>query len=263
VPGGEKNMNDDYREIAEDYPYAVDDQTGQPVAAGTGPVTPPAIPDYLQDTYWWAYVHPKSVWVFEREWLVNLILWGNMKKLTNAVLDEMELQPNSSVLQVACVYGDFSNRLASHVGQTQSRLSVLDVAPIQIDNIEKKLAAHDNISAHLQDSTCMSFPNDSFDETVVFFLLHEQPEHARRKTVAEAIRVTRPGGRVIFVDYHGPKRSNPMRYVMKPILTMLEPFAMDLWREELPAFMPAEIKPEQLSSHFYFGGLYQKVVVDL
>lgn len=256
-------MNDDYREIAEDYPYAVDNQTRQPAAAGTGSLTPPAIPDYLQETYWWAYVHPKSVWVFEREWLVNLILWGNMKKLTNAVLDEMKLPPDSSVLQVACVYGDFSNRLASHLGQTQSRLSVLDVAPIQIDNIEKKLAAHDNVSAHLQDSTCMSFPNDSFDETVVFFLLHEQPEDARRKTVAEAIRVTRPGGRVIFVDYHGPKRSNPMRYVMKPILTMLEPFAMDLWREELPAFMPAEIKPEHLASNFYFGGLYQKVVLNL
>jgi len=256
-------MNDDYTEIAEDYQYPVDDQTGQPAAAGAGSVTPPAIPDYLQETYWWAYVHPKSVWVFEREWLVNLILWGNMKKLTNAVLDEMKLQPNSSVLQVACVYGDFSNRLASHLSQTQSRLSVLDVAPIQIDNIEKKLAAHDNISAHLQDSTSMLFPNDSFDETVVFFLLHEQPEDARRKTVAEAIRVTRPGGRVIFVDYHGPKRSNPMRYVMKPILVTLEPFAMDLWRQELPAFMPAEIKPEQLTSNFYFGGLYQKVVLKL
>ena len=109
----------------------------------------------------------------------------------------------------------------------------------------------------------MAFPDDSFDETVVFFLLHEQPEKARRKTVAEAIRVTRPGGRVIFVDYHGPKRSNPMRYVMKPILTLLEPFAMDLWREELPAFMPAGIKPEQITSSFYFSGLYQKVVLQL
>jgi ubiquinone/menaquinone biosynthesis C-methylase UbiE len=107
----------------------------------------------------------------------------------------------------------------------------------------------------------MAFPDDSFDETVVFFLLHEQPEEARRKTISEAIRVTRPGGRVIFVDYHGPKRSNPMRYVMKPILAMLEPFAMDLWREELPAFMPAGIEPGQLDSSFYFGGLYQKVVL--
>jgi len=236
---------------------------GQEAAVSGAPTAPPPIPDYLQDTYWWAYVHPKSVWVFEREWLVNLILWGNMRKLTRSVLDELNLQPRSSVLQVACVYGDFSNRLASHLGHTDSRLSVVDVAPIQISNIEKKLVAHDNVSVHHQDSTCMSFPNESFDETVVFFLLHEQPEDARRKTVAEAIRVTRPGGRVIFVDYHGPNRSNPMRYVMKPILTLLEPFAMDLWREELPAFMPAEIEPEQVTSSFYFGGLYQKVVLSV
>ena len=107
----------------------------------------------------------------------------------------------------------------------------------------------------------MDFPDASFDDTVVFFLLHEQPEMARRKTVEEAIRVTRPGGKVIFVDYHGPKRSNPMRYVMKPILSWLEPFAMDLWREELPAFMPESIRPEQIDSEFYFGGLYQKIVL--
>jgi ubiquinone/menaquinone biosynthesis C-methylase UbiE len=249
-------MNDDSRAIAEDYTYEVGDQS-----AGEAALVPPPIPDYLQDTYWWAYLHPNSFWFFEREWVVNLILWGNMKKLTQAVLDELDLRPQSSVLQVACVYGDFSNRLASHLGQTDSRLSVVDVAPIQISNIKKKLAAHDNVSVHHQDSTCMSFPDDSFDETVVFFLLHEQPAEARRRTVAEAIRVTRPGGRVIFVDYHGPKRSNPMRYLMQPILTLLEPFAMDLWREELPAFMPADIKPDQLSSSFYFGGLYQKIVL--
>ena len=256
-------MNDDSRAIVEDYPYEVGGNAGQEARATVVAKTPPPIPDYLQDTYWWAYVHPKSVWVFEREWLVNLILWGNMNRLTCAVLDELDLQPNSSVLQVACVYGDFSNRLASHLGQSQSSLSIVDIAPVQIDNIKKKVAVHDNISVHQQDSTCMSFPNDSFDETVVFFLLHEQPEEARRKTVAEAIRVTRPGGRVIFVDYHGPKRSNPMRYVMKPVLALLEPFAMDLWRDELPAFMPAEINPEQISSDFYFGGLYQKVVLHL
>ncbi len=259
-------MNDDSRALTENYNYendGIDIPNAGEEAVQLNPVTVPAIPDYLQDTYWWAYLHPKSFWFFEREWVVNLILWGNMKKLTNAVLDEMELQPHSSVLQVACVYGDFSNRLASHVGKTQSWLSVVDVAPIQIQNIEKKLKDHDNVSVFHQDSTALSFVDNSLDETIVFFLLHEQPEHARRKTVAEAIRVTRPGGRVVFVDYHGPKRSNPMRYVMKPILAMLEPFAMDLWREELPAFMPPEIKPEQISSSFYFGGLYQKVVLDL
>lgn len=223
----------------------------------------PPIPDYLQDTYWWAYLHPKSFWFFEHEWVVNLILFGNMKKLTQAVLDEIDLQPHSRVLQLACVYGDFSNRLASILGQTQSRLALVDVAPIQLRNAAKKLSEKDNISFHHQDSSSLTFPNASFDETVVFFLLHEQPEDVRRKTIAEAIRVTRPGGRIIFVDYHGPRRSNPIRHVMKPILSWLEPFAQDLWREKLLAYMPKNIKAEQIKSKFYFGDLYQKVVLSL
>lgn len=259
-------MNDDSRDAAENYNYLENDHAvhaHEHDALHLATVAVPPIPDYLQETYSWAYLHPKSFWFFEREWVVNLILWGNMKKLTNAVLDEMELQSHSRVLQVACVYGDFSNRLASHLRQSQSKLAIVDVAPIQIRNVEKKLQAHDNVSIHHQDSTALSFPDNSFDETVVFFLLHEQPEHARRKTVEQAIRVTRPGGRVIFVDYHGPKRSNPMRYVMLPILTLLEPFAMDLWRQELPEYMPADIRPEQIKSDFYFGGLYQKVVLDI
>jgi len=255
-------MNDDSRALAESYTYAADGYA-EPDSPLSAVKTAPAIPEYLQDTYWWAYLHPKSFYFFEREWVVNLILWGNMKKLTDAVLAEVNPRPNSRMLQVACVYGDFSNKLASHLEQKQSRLELVDVAPIQLSNATKKLSAQDNISFHHQDSSCLSFPNDSYDETVIFFLLHEQPEEVRRKTIEEAIRVTRPGGKIIFVDYHGPKRSNPMRYVMKPILSWLEPFAMDLWREELPAFMPKSIKPEQLTSEFYFGGLYQKIVLQL
>lgn len=253
-------MNDDSRAVAESFEYAVDRYSASESRPQTV-VSVPEIPEYLQDTYWWAYLHPKSFYFFEREWVVNLILWGNMKRLTESVLQELSLEPQSKVLQVACVYGDFSNRVANHLARTGSRLEIVDVAPIQIENVKKKVAAHGNVGVHHQDSTSMKFPAASFDQTVVFFLLHEQPEYARRKTVEEAIRVTRPGGKVIFVDYHGPKRSNPMRYVMKPILATLEPFAMDLWREELPAFMPESITPDQIQSDFYFGGLYQKIVL--
>jgi ubiquinone/menaquinone biosynthesis C-methylase UbiE len=255
-------MSDESRAVAEQYEYAVSDYAApEPRLAAVQ--TPPVIPEYLQDTYWWAYLHPKALHFFEREWVVNLILWGNMRKLTRTVLDEMSLPPNSRVLQVACVYGEFSSLLAGHLAGNGSQLDLVDVAPIQLQNAREKLAAHGNVHYHHQDSSALTLPADSYDQTVVFFLLHEQPEDVRRKTIAEAIRVTRPGGKVIFVDYHGPRRSNPFRYVMKPVLTWLEPFAMDLWRQELPEFMPASVRPEQLQSEFYFGGLYQKIVLSV
>jgi len=256
-------MNDDPRAIEERFEQ---EEVGEPALTepqlAAVPASPP-IPDYLEETYWWAYLHPKALKFFEREWMVNLILWGNMNKLTQAVIGDMQLAPKSRVLQVACVYGDFSNKLARHLQKSESRLEIVDVAPIQVENVQEKLKDNDNFGVHHQDSTGMTFPDGSFDETVVFFLLHEQPEEARRKTIEQAIRVTKPGGKVIFVDYHGPEKSNPMRYVMKPILTWLEPFAMDMWREELPAFMPAGIDAKQVDSQFYFGGLYQKVVLSL
>lgn len=253
-------MNDDSRAVAENYDCDIGAYSAPDPGLSAVKKTP-EIPEYLQDTYWWAYLHPKSFYFFEREWVVNLILWGNMRKLTRAVLNEIDPQENNRVLQVACVYGEFSNLVAGHLNRSGSRLDLVDVAPIQLENARKKLAANQNIGFHHQDSSALTFPTASFDQSIVFFLLHEQPEDVRRKTVEEAIRVTRPGGKIIFVDYHGPKKSNPMRYVMKPVLSWLEPFAMDLWRRELPEFMPDGIRPEQIESEFFFGGLYQKIVL--
>src|SRR5215203_5561466 len=36
-----------------------------------------SVPRYLEEAYWWAYVRPRAVQLFEREWLVNLILFNN------------------------------------------------------------------------------------------------------------------------------------------------------------------------------------------
>jgi hypothetical protein len=63
------------------------------------------IPGYLQDTYWWAYLHPNAVRFWEREWLVNAILWGQMKRLTEAVIEELDMPDHANLLQIACVYG--------------------------------------------------------------------------------------------------------------------------------------------------------------
>src|SRR3974390_2364270 len=66
--------------------------------------SPPEIPYYLNKHYWWAYVHPNAVRVFERPWLVNLILWGNYNALREAGLDELGATLPGRTLQVACAY---------------------------------------------------------------------------------------------------------------------------------------------------------------
>ncbi|HEX4858494.1 MAG TPA: rhodoquinone biosynthesis methyltransferase RquA, partial [Usitatibacteraceae bacterium] len=191
-----------------------------------------AIPAYLEETYWWAYVHPKAVSFFERQWLVNAILWGNFPRLRDAALESLGGPLDGQTLQVACVYGDFTLRLAERIA-ADGWLDVVDVLPIQLKNLREKLPAGSRVREHLGNSAALHFADASFERTVLFFLLHEQPEHVRRATLAEAIRVTKPGGKVVVVDYHLPKRFHPLRYLFRPVLGFLEPFALDLWRSEV------------------------------
>lgn len=221
---------------------------------------PVSVPDYLQKTYWWAYLHPNAVRIFERQWLVNLILWGNFARLRDAALAEMGEVIEGRSLQVACVYGDFTEHLARRLAP-QASLDVIDVAPIQIKNLNEKLKASEQVAVLRQDSTNLLYPDGHFDSVVVFFLLHEQPAQARRKTIAQALRVTKPGGKLIFVDYHKPQAISPFRYLMVPVLTLLEPFAMDMWRNEITDWLPADVVPAKVEKQLYFGGLYQKVVI--
>ena len=229
------------------------------------PATPaglsaPGIPAYLQKVYWWAYLHPSAVRLFEREWLVNLILWGNFSRLRDAALAEFGVRIEQHVLQIACVYGDFTQRIAARL-HGGGRLDVVDVAPIQLANLRRKLGADSPVRLHRQDASALDFPDDSVDATLLFFLLHEQPEAVRRATLAEALRVTRPGGKVVIVDYHRPTRWHPLHLPMRLVLRTLEPFALDLWRHEITHFLSADIDPVAISKTTAFGGLYQKVVI--
>src|SRR3954469_13313821 len=74
-----------------------------------------AVPRYLAQTYWWAYVHPNAVRLFERQWLVNLILWGNFAALRDAALAALGERLDGRTLQIACVYGDLTSRLRARL----------------------------------------------------------------------------------------------------------------------------------------------------
>ena len=90
----------------------------------------PPIPRYLETVYWWAYVHPRAVHLFEREWLVNTILFGNYGRLRDAALTELGATIDGRTLQVACVYGNLTQRLHERMTREAS-LDVVDILPVQ------------------------------------------------------------------------------------------------------------------------------------
>ena len=230
------------------------------IEAGTIMPGPTDVPLYLSETYWWAYVHPRAIHLFERQWLVNLILWGQFGPLRDAALDALGLESPGRTLQVACVYGDLTAKLLERAAPGSS-LDVVDVLPLQLANLARKLPADSAVNLVRDDSAALEFDSGTYDRALVFFLLHEMPEEVRKATIAQTLRVVKPGGRVVIVDYHRPRLFNPLYVPMTGILRTLEPFALDLWRREITDWFPAEVEVAEVRKTTEFGGLYQMLII--
>jgi SAM-dependent methyltransferase len=214
----------------------------------------PQLPEYLIATYSWAYLHPRSLHLLDRHLVVNGILWGNYHALVRAAC--REFAKGDSVLQAASVYGNLSSRLAVQVG-AEGFLDIIDVAPLQVAHCRRKVAGHDNVRVRVADA---AIPGKvGYDAACCFFLLHEVPDAQKHQIVDALLASVRPGGKVVFVDYHRPVRWHPLRPVMSAVFRWLEPYASGLVSRSIMEFAgcPQDFRWRKETR---FGGLYQIVV---
>jgi SAM-dependent methyltransferase len=214
----------------------------------------PPLPAYLVDTYSWAYLRPRSLHLLDRHLVVNGILWGNYHALVRAAC--REFAKGDHVLQAASVYGNLSSRLASQVG-AEGFLDIIDVAPVQVAHCRRKLEGHANVRVRIADA---AIPDKvGYDAACCFFLLHEVPDVQKRQIVNALLAAVRPGGKVVFVDYHRPVRWHPLRPVMAAVFRWLEPFAAGLVSRSIMEFAD-RAQEFDWRKQTRFGGLYQVVV---
>jgi hypothetical protein len=213
----------------------------------------PVLPDYLVDTYTWAYLRPASLRLLDRHVVVNAILWGNYRRLVAWACEEFS--EGDRLLQAASVYGNLSIRLARRVGARGS-LDVIDIAPVQVEHCRRKLAGHSNATVRLADAAAP--PRSGYDGICCFFLLHEMPDRHKR-LVVDGPWLPYVLVDVVFVDYHRPVRWHPCRPVMATVFRWLEPYAEGLLRTRIEDLATPTADVEW-KSETRFGALYQKVI---
>ena len=230
-----------------------DDKKASPVTGDN------QIPDYLIRTYGWAYVNPRSVHLLDRDLVVSAILFFNARRLMKMAVDEFT--PGQHVMQSACVYGDFTQRLLNRLGD-DGKLDIVDAAPIQISNLKRKMPDAPNLHTHLGNvarTETFAALKTPFDAVCCFFLLHEVPAEERVKIVHNLLKAVKPGGKIVFTDYHQYAPWHPLRPVMAFVFRYLEPYAPSLCASDITAISPLG-KNFSWRKKTIFGGLYQIVV---
>ena len=71
--------------------------------------------------------------------------------------------------------------------------------------IAKKKKKYENVKFEAADATNLPFEDRHFDVSCVSFALHDMPLAIREKSLKEMVRVTKPKGIIMIVDYALPK----------------------------------------------------------
>jgi len=229
-----------------------------------------ALPEYLVKHYWWAYLSPIGVKFFDRPFMVNRILWGQYHKIAQDTVnlfssDNEFVNTKQKVAGISCAYGEFFPELVKHKNVEQ--LYLFDVAPIQLSQMQKKIPAQvlkSKCQLFLSNAEQISIADQCIDSSVLFFLLHELPVLARKNVLAEAVRITKSGGRIIIADYAANRDRHFFNQVkiFNSVFENLEPFLADFWRCDLFTELSEQAKRQGrkisiTSECYYFTRFYR------
>ena len=125
-----------------------------------------------------------------------------IQKLRKRATERLEIRRGSHVLDIGCGPGTLTVRFARIVGQNGAVVGI-DLDP-QMIRLSKERAHRLGLTARathqVADCTNLPFRAGTFDacycERVLQHLAHSNPAYA----LDEAIRVTRPGGKIVFAD---------------------------------------------------------------
>lgn len=84
-----------------------------------------------------------------------------------------------------------------------------DVIGVDLSEVMLKVATKENrygnLNFEVADATNLPFRDNGFDVSCVSFALHEMPLTIREKALKEMVRVTKPEGMIVIVDYALPE----------------------------------------------------------
>ena len=180
---------------------------------------------------YWIYKSPLFIRLADQMFVVSSILLLQYNKLVSCVVKRLNPSlKGKSVLQISCAFGNVSEKIAESCAKQDAKEFVLtDIMQSEIDNAERKLKRFGKLCTFLKrDATNLEFEDRSFDYVVVFFLPHELPLDKKGKLIEEANRVLKPGGKIVFGEFHKP-RLKILEILGRIYFYIFEPYATEMW----------------------------------
>jgi len=140
-------------------------------------------------------------WALRYDLLVWFVSLGREGRFREKTLDFAKLKPGESVLDVGCGTGTLAIAAKRRVHR-DGRVCGIDASPEMIARAKKKASkAGIEVLFRTGLAEAQPFPDGEFDVVLATVMLHHLPRKPRQQCAREILRVVKPGGRVLAVDF--------------------------------------------------------------
>lgn len=146
----------------------------------------------------WSYRYP---WLYDGITKLTAISVGGEARLRRLALQNLDLQPQTYVLDLCCGSGPVTQVLV----QYSQHVTGLDASPKAIARAQVNVPQATFIEGFAE---AMPFAEASFDVVHTSMALHEMEPDQRLQILQEVFRVLKPGGVLTLIDFHVP--TNPL-----------------------------------------------------
>jgi ubiquinone/menaquinone biosynthesis C-methylase UbiE len=140
-------------------------------------------------------------WLYEGITKLTAISVGGEARLRRLALQNLDLQPQTCVLDLCCGNGPVTQVLVQH----SRHVTGLDASPNAIARAQANVPQASFIEGFAE---AMPFADASFDVVHTSMALHEMEPEQRSQILQEVYRVLKPGGIFTLIDFHAP--TNPI-----------------------------------------------------
>jgi ubiquinone/menaquinone biosynthesis C-methylase UbiE len=120
------------------------------------------------------------------------------------IVDWVDPRPGERIVDICCGTGTLTIALAGRLAGVGEVVG-LELSSAQL-NVARKKKRSDGLTFLEGDARRLPFADGHFDKGVICGALHEMPAEVRQRVLAEAHRVIRPGGRMVFIEQNQPRR---------------------------------------------------------
>jgi ubiquinone/menaquinone biosynthesis C-methylase UbiE len=136
--------------------------------------------------------------------LEPVLLLGKQAEYDKHIVSLLETDDSNRVLDLGCGTGVLTRMIADRLNADAGGTAIgIDAAGKMIKVARKKRAAR-NCIFEVMAAESLSYENDSFDAVVSSLFFHHVQMDLKEKTLSEAFRIMRPGGRLVIADMHVP-----------------------------------------------------------